>query len=103
MKSKNNILQRADVVGFTTGAIASVFDEYQFGAKLEILSGAPVVTLVVEHTADSGFTWVPLVSFELDTNGEVTTPDLGFDGTSVRARITNVTGTGQFYVSLWMK
>lgn len=104
MKTKNNILIRASALGDSTGPVSARDDAYQFGANLEILSGAVTVTLIVEQTSDSGATWVPVVTFTLDTNNSpISTPDLAFDGTTVRARISAVSGTGQFYLSAWMK
>jgi hypothetical protein len=106
MKNKSFFFTRERALN-TESATLSAYDEsYQFGVDFQVLAGAPTMTLVVEQTADGGYTWTNVVTFTLDTAGSISTPQSSpvmISGNALRARITAVGGTGEGRASAWVR
>ena len=105
MSTKLQLFRNVNFAPFETGHFGTPNDDYEFGVDMTVITGTPVAVVVVEKTTDGGFTWTPVVTFTMDTDGGCATPagaPLSFDAVAVRARVTSLTG-GQASLNAWMK
>lgn len=105
MSTKFYLFERVTGPVFETGPFSAPQAGYEFAAEMDVISGFPKATIVVEKTQDGGATWSPVITFELDRQGVLATPagaPISFDSNVVRARLTDLVD-GQAFLSVSMK
>lgn len=105
VKNRGYLLRKVTETGVISGTYAVNQDTYLLGVEFIVQQGTPRAEVLIEKTTNNGATWSPVVTFRLDTTGDIATPvgsPIRIIGMAMRARVVNIIG-GQCQLSVWAK